>query len=365
MEKKEINLIQIVILLWKRKLSIITFVFILTIVSIGVSLILPKWYKASSVILPPTQQSDVFSMMGGMQSIGFSQMFGGNADQFRILSIIKSRTLKEQVVKKFNLVNRYRSRYLIDAIETLGSNMDVGVGEELQIYIHIWDKNQFLVADMANYILFCIDSININIASSKATSTRDFLEERLSIILDSLYRLEEKLQQFMSDEEILSLEDQVRVGVENAAMLKYEIIMAEVELEVARHNYSADSPQIEMLEVKLRSLRSKYNDMIGGQEGDFFPDYSKIPELGIRMIEIERRIEYYKTILEFLGPQYEKAKIDEHKDIPTIDILERPVVPEKKDKPRRALIVIIVFLLSSIGISVYYTIMDYSKYTNP
>ena len=361
MQGKEIDLINLIKILWKRKIFIITTVFILTSISIGVSLLLPKWYKASGVILPPTQQGDVFGMLSGMQSIGFSQMFGGNADQLRILSIIKSRTLKEQVVKNFNLVEKYKSKYFIDAIETLESNMDVGVGEEMQIYIHVWDKDQYVVADMVKYILHCMDSINIAITSSKATRTRGFLEERIAVILDSLYTLESNVQAFMDEEEVLSLEDQVRVGVENAAMLKYETIMAGIELEVARQKFSADNPQVEILELKLRSLKKSYYDVFGKEEGDFFPDYSKIPELGIRMKELERKVQYYTTVLEFLGPQYEKAKIDEHKDIPTIDVLEWPVTPEKKDKPHRAIIVIIVFLLTSISSSLYVIIKSQTQ----
>ncbi|MFO7891950.1 MAG: GNVR domain-containing protein [bacterium] len=51
-------------------------------------------------------------------------------------------------------------------------------------------------------------------------------------------------------------------------------------------------------------------------------------------------------MLEYLAPQYEQAKIQEMKDVPTIQVIDWATRPEWKSKPKRAYIVILSFLIS-------------------
>lgn len=97
------------------------------------------------------------------------------------------------------------------------------------------------------------------------------------------------------------------------------------------------------------------------EEGKIFPNFSDVPELGMKLQEIERKVEYYSTILQFLGPQYEKAKLDEMKNVSTIELLDRAVTPIKKDKPKRSIIVIITFLLSGFLACSYQLVRNHEK----
>ncbi|MCK4447663.1 MAG: hypothetical protein KAW56_11365 [Candidatus Marinimicrobia bacterium] len=359
MKEKNIDLLELIKVIWKRKVFIIIFVFITTSISIGISLLLPKWYKATARILPSSEGQSPLGMLGGFGSFNFAQMFGGNSDQFRILSILKSRNLKENVVRKFNLQERYHSDYLENAIKKFNENMDVGIGDEMQIYIHIWDQDQDMIADITNYAVQCLDSINIAIASKKASQTRQFLAYRIDEVIDSLLLLEGKLSEFMEGENIISLEDQIRVSVESAAQLRSEIIMAEIELAVTRKMLSPSDPKIMMLKNRLSQLNRKYSECFSENTSDkLFPDFRKVPELGIGLKNIERKTKYYDSLLEFLGPQYEKAKIEEKQDIPTIEVVDWAARPDRKDKPHRALIVIIVFCVVTFLSSSYVVIKE-------
>ncbi len=53
-----------------------------------------------------------------------------------------------------------------------------------------------------------------------------------------------------------------------------------------------------------------------------------------------------ETIFEILAKQFEMAKLDEAKDYPLIQILDKAITPEKKTKPKRALIVILATLVA-------------------
>lgn len=361
MDKRELDLLELVKILWRRKLFIISTVSIACIITVVITLLLPEWYKATAKILPPSVAQSPFGLIGNMD-LSFGQLFGGNNDQFRILSILKSRNLKEQVVKKYNLQDRYNTENIEQAVKKLEENIDVGIGDEMQIYVTMWDKSQDDVADIVNYTVRCLDSINIAISSKKAHEVRTFLEQRISEVIDSLLQLEAQLSDYMSSEDILSLEDQVRVSVEAAAGLKSELIIAEVELAVARKTLNPNDPKIVVLENKVNSLLEMYQNFSANSKDDnISPDLSRVPELGIKMEDFQRRVKYFASLLEFLGPQYEKAKIKEKRDIPTIEVYDWAVRPERKDKPHRALIVVIMFIISSFLSSIYLLL----KYLKP
>ena len=54
------------------------------------------------MILSSSEGQTSLGMLGGVGGFNFVQMFEGNSDQFRILSILKSRNLKEKAIEKFN-----------------------------------------------------------------------------------------------------------------------------------------------------------------------------------------------------------------------------------------------------------------------
>jgi uncharacterized protein involved in exopolysaccharide biosynthesis len=89
-----------------------------------------------------------------------------------------------------------------------------------------------------------------------------------------------------------------------------------------------------------------------------------LPEIEKEFLQLEREIKYYTELLQFLGPQYEQAKIAEARNIPTVQVLDEAVRPEKKDKPKRKIIVVITFLLTffmSILAVLIYKVMIKSK----
>ncbi|MBN2601205.1 MAG: hypothetical protein JXR87_04365, partial [Candidatus Marinimicrobia bacterium] len=218
--KKELDLLTTVKILWNKKLFLILNVFTITSISIIISLFLPKWYKSSATILPPSGDQSLFSPTNLIGGMGLGNMFGDNSDTFRFISILKSRNLKQALITKFDLVKKYKVENDEEAFEKLENNMEVDVGEEMQIRLHIWDKDQDLVAPMVNYALSCLDSINIQMKNINAKNMREFISTRMDEIFDSLKVLENDISSYMEEKGILSIEDQVSVGVLSAAEFK-------------------------------------------------------------------------------------------------------------------------------------------------
>jgi uncharacterized protein involved in exopolysaccharide biosynthesis len=67
---------------------------------------------------------------------------------------------------------------------------------------------------------------------------------------------------------------------------------------------------------------------------------------GMENLRLLRDVKYFETIFELLAKQYEIARIDEARDASLIQVLDKAVEPERKSKPKRALITILMALVA-------------------
>lgn len=89
------------------------FIFVITTSATLLALLSPKWYKASASVLP-AEQTDFLGALGGLSSLvkGFTPSKGlaaltGSTELDRYIAILKSSTLADNVIKRFNLVKEY------------------------------------------------------------------------------------------------------------------------------------------------------------------------------------------------------------------------------------------------------------------
>ena len=74
--------------------------------------------------------------------------------------------------------------------------------------------------------------------------------------------------------------------------------------------------------------------------------FSEVPKLGLELARLTRDLKIQEAIFELLSSQYEQAKIQEAKNTPTIQVLDRAVPPEKRSRPKRAMMVILAGIAS-------------------
>jgi uncharacterized protein involved in exopolysaccharide biosynthesis len=80
-----------------------------------------------------------------------------------------------------------------------------------------------------------------------------------------------------------------------------------------------------------------------------YPSIRELPILGVTYSDLSRQLAMQEGIYEILTKQYELAKVQEAKEIPTIKVLDEPQVPERKSSPHRSLIVLVGVLVSAFA----------------
>ncbi|MBL7074158.1 hypothetical protein ISS37_02820 [candidate division KSB1 bacterium] len=358
METKEITLTDYWRVIWKRRKLIVITVLSISFISAGISLILPKWYKATAVIMPPVKET-----MPGLSSMISQLPFGGfgiggvSEETDTYLAILKSRTVTESVIKKFNIIEKYEAKNMEEAVKSFRKNAHFMVEDEGTISIGVLDKDQELVPHIANFFMEELDRTNKRLATERARNNRLFIEKRVNETEEKLAEMEDRVREFQEKYSAIDIDTQTEEAIRAAADLKARIITLEVEIGVMEKSVSKSHPDLLRFKTELSELQKKFNSMrFGGEENsreDIFPPFSEIPEIGLKYVRLLRDVEIQSKLLEYLIPEYEQAKIQEAKDTPTVQVLDRAVKPEKKYKPKRSIIVLFYSFLSFVFILAY------------
>tara|TARA_B100000945_G_scaffold317260_1_gene319748 strand:- start:195 stop:1265 length:1071 start_codon:yes stop_codon:yes gene_type:complete len=337
---------------------------ILTLFSLILSLLLPKTYRATTVIMPPVTDSES-KLLSPLSSSPLGAMFPQKNDEtFEMLAILKSRTTMTKVIRKFNLIEFYKVKDIERAIETFANYVSFEVQEEGTIQLDVdiitpWlhpEKNEVLAkelsANIANYFISELDIINKSYKTEDAMEHRKFIEKRYLQNKIDLKNAEEKLKLFKEEHKIVSLENQTDATINTAMQIKEQILTNEIKYDILLNTLQADNPKLIHMEKEINALKDKLNEIEYGsnlQLSDttkIFHTLSKIPSIGMELLGLEREVEIQNSLYTFLTQEFEEAKIQESRDISIIRILDKAVAPINKYKPVRSIIVISTLIFS-------------------
>jgi tyrosine-protein kinase Etk/Wzc len=342
------------------------------VVAVVVSLLLPDYYKAESRILPPPQEKGAnlaAQLMG--QAGGLMALAGGVApiksQGEMFLAMMKSRTVLDRIVDRFDLLNLYRlnlfnfdkKRYRQDARKRLLELFSAREERKSGIIIlTVEDKDPKRAADMANAFVEELKSLAGGLAISEAGQRRMFFEEQLRHTKESLARAEEEVKAFQQRTGMFQVDAQARAIIEGIARLRAGIAVKEVEAKVLRSFATAQNPDLQRVEEEVRALRSELEKVETSKGSGFDPlmPSGRVPEMGTEYLRRLRQLKYNETLYELLSKQYELAKLDEARDAVVIQMIDRAVLPERKSWPPRAWIVFLA-TVTALFLSVFIALL--------
>ena len=366
-------------LLKKWQKNIIVNICVITIVTVVLSLIMPKTFTAVAVLMPPQSTSgNTFQSDSVNPLIPLSGLFGNFTDEsMNLISIVQSRTVMEKVITKFNLIEFYKVDNIEEALEDLEDAAEFEIEEEGTIHISIsvatgwlhFNEDEIvakqLCADITNAFVSELDELNKKLNVERASFHRKFIEERYLQNIKDLHTAEDKLKNFQETNDLVSINDQIAAVIESASIIKQKILLDQIQLEIYKDAFNPEHSKLEQLKKEIEEFKFKLNELQNGSinesSGDkLFLAIDDIPDLGLTHLRLQRELEIQTELFKFLTMEYEEAKIEEAKDIPTVQVLDVAKVPERKSKPRRLLLVISIFLVYLIGNSL--VIITYVNY---
>jgi uncharacterized protein involved in exopolysaccharide biosynthesis len=329
------------------------------IISLVISLLMTPIFRAETKILPPQQGSSNIAMqllnqMGGFANLAPNALGMKNQNDMYI-GILRSRTVYDRIIDRFGLMKLYKAKYREDARKDLAKAMTAKSGKDGMIVATVEDPDPKRASDMANAFVEEMVGVSKGLAITEAAQRRLFFEEQLKDVKISLTRAEEGIKGFQEKTGALKIDDQAKAVIQGIGNLRAQIAAREVQYKVAQTFATPQNPDLQRIEEELRGLKAELNklEQKGGNNHDPLMPTGRMPSVGMEYLRKLRDVKYNETLYELMAKQYEMAKLDEARDAVVIQIIDKAVLPERKVKPKRALIVVLStvagFLCSMFG----------------
>ncbi len=356
------TLLEIVSVIIRKRRFIVWVVLLSTIITIIVTALSPKWYKATASVFP-AEQTNLFPGLEGvssfMQSVSGKKLSSltGPSEVDRYTAILKSGRVLDAMIKKFNLYEVYEntdgSFRSERTVKELLSNTELEVQDEGNLTISVFDKDPKRASDMANYYVQLLNETNSELQAQNARGNRMFVEQRYEKNLRDIRSAEESLKVFQLRHGVLAMPEQTSVSIKAGAEVYGQLAKKEIELDILKRTLASGHPSLTEKEIEVDAIRSKLKEMSeGGGEAatdmKIIVPFKQTPELAVEYIRLYRDVEIQYKIMQFITPIYEQSKVEENRSTPSVVILDTATPPERKAKPKIALYALLAFIISSL-----------------
>ena len=338
-DEEEISLLDLLQTLVDNRRLLIAGPLLAGVIALGVAFALPPVYTANTKFLPPQQQQS--SAAGLLQSLGALGGLAGAAtgikspaDQY--VAYLKSRAVQDPLIQEFDLVTRYKAKLKDDARKELVDNSRIASGKDGLISIDVDDTDPAIAAQMANAYVKQLGNLLSRLAVTEAQQRRLFFEKQLAQAKTGLTTAETALRATGITPDVLKAQPVAAVGA--LAQLQAQIAAQEVKVASMRGYLTESAPDFKQAMTELAALRAQVGKAENGstagkgsQQGDYVARY--------------RDFKYHETLFELFAKQYEIARVDEAREGAVIQVLDAAEQPERKSKPKKA----IIALLATLG----------------
>ena len=370
-DQDEINLLDLLLVLAKRWRMIVGVPFAVAVITAGITLLMPNIYTAKTMIIPSDDSS---AGMGALmaQLGGLAGMAGGSLGMKTTgdlyVTMLKSETIKDPIIDRFKLMEKYEAELRSSVYLALDGATSVSLGKkDGVITVSFSDEDPKFAAELANAYIDELGKLAAGLNMTGASNNRRFLEKQIAETRADLSKAEEDLKAFQSKNKTISVTDQAKASIEGVAQLRAQLAVKEVELGTLQRQFTDNSQEVKSAKAAVAHIRGQIASLEGkaGGSSSSIPNLGAVPQLGQEYLRLMREFKIQEAVLEMLTKQYELAQVSEAKDTAPFQLLEKAKAPERKSKPKRALIVIMAAFATGFLMVLLAFLLEFSAKMSP
>lgn len=314
-----------------------------TALALVASLLMTPVYTSTTVILPPQQQSSgLAAALGSLGALAGAAggMAGIKNPNDLYVGMLQSRTIADALARNFDLKNRYQLSSSDHARDFLKSISSFSAGKDGLISVSVEAEDPMFAAQLANAYISELKKLNQTLAVTDASQRRLFFEKQLEKIKADLAEAEVQLKKTQQATGLVAPEGQVAAVITGVAEIRAQIAAKEVQLASMRSMVTESNPDYQRTRQELQAMKQQLQQLESkDKQGSMSLGAGNLPESGLVYVRALRNMKYQEVLFELMAKQYELAKIDEAKDSSLIQVLDTAKAPDRKSKPKRALMV--------------------------
>ena len=315
------------------------------VTALAISFAIPPTYTASTKFLPPQQQQSMaagmLSSLGALGGLaGAAAGLKNPADQY--VAYLKTNSVQDALIERFKLQERYDAKFKVDTRKELSQNARISAGKDGLITVEVDDKDAQVSADLANAHIEELQRLLSRLAVTEAQQRRLFFEKQIKLTQDKLTQAEQALRS--SGVDASALKSDPKAAVTAMAQIQAQVTAQEVKVASLRGYLAESAPDFRQAMTELGALRAQLNKLENasskaGGDSDYVTRY--------------REFKYQETLFELFAKQYELARVDEAREGAVIQVVDVAQAPERKSKPKKALITALATLGSGFGLLLF------------
>jgi capsule polysaccharide export protein KpsE/RkpR len=347
------------------------------ILSTLAAFLIPNKFESITRVLPSDSIPHTGGMLSALAGISGSSSAGSSSSSLLdmagealgtknngalYVALLKSRTVQENLVRRFNLMKVYHVGSMGAARKILEKRADITEDRKsFVITLSVTDHDRQRARDLAQGYIEELNNLLAHVTTSSAGQQRLFLEQRLVQVRKDLETAEKNFSQYSSKNATLDLPEQTRAMVESGAILEAQVIAAQSEVEGLQQVYTSNNVRVRTAQARLSELQRKLQQMGGAADGppshvsgandqQLYPPIRQLPLLGVEWADLYREVKVEETVFQLLTTQYELARMEEARETPVLNIVDPASLPERKSfPPRLVLIIASTFLCVALG----------------
>jgi len=312
---------ELIFFIWKRRKFIALSTLIVAVLTTIVTFMMTPLYLSTAIVFPAATSTVSFSEQRNAKAS--SMDFGEEEQAEQLVQILSSSKIRDLVVQRFDLMNHYEIKANdVNKYYKLGqaynSHITFMRTKYGSIQIDVLDRDQVLAADIANKIVDLIDTVKNEMVKERTIPAFEINKRKKQLIEQTLKNVNNKLDSLS------------RIGV----------VTSETRANLFQAFNDAHSPTDKAFFKNQLDVNIKH-----GAEFD-----------GLGMLRDEKTVK----LAEF-EDSYEQAESDAYTDFNHKFVVEPAVVADKKEKPKKAIIILVTSILWAILIIFGLLIQDRIK----
>ena len=352
----EASLLKLVVIVARTRWRLARIVPATMLVTAGLVMLIPVAYTGTAVILAPQPSSSASALLNQIGSLAslapeLMQGSGGKTSEETYLGILSSRTISDEMIRRFDLQRLYRTRHMVDTRKALAMHTRVEATKGYLIRISVEDHSATRAADMANGYVDILYAINERLALTQSSQRRLFLEQQVTAERDVLSKAElafKRVQELLRD----PADGASRAHTADDGATTHRTGKPGAAVATLRSVATEQNEKVSEMESGLAALRAQLSKAEKGasdtQTSDYFLAAGKVPAAGLEYIRTTRDLRYHEALFEALSKQYEMARLEEAKAPALLQVIDCAVPLDKKTWPPRTLLVLISGLVSAL-----------------
>ena len=339
-EEDEISLLDIGVVIAENIRLLVFGPLVVGLIALGITFQIAPTFTARTSFLPPQQQqsasSAMLSQLGALSGLAASATgFKNPSDQF--VALLKSVAVADRLIDHFKLMERYGVEFRLDARKVLANSSKISSGKDGLLVVEVDSKSPHLAADIANAYVAELRTLLGSLALTEAQQRRVFFERQLEQTKVKLTAAQVALNRIGVSAD--TIKSDPKAAVETVARLGAQVTAQEVKLASMRGYLTETAPEFRQAQLALSALRAQLSKSEAG---------GVLTSSAGGYIEKYRDLKYQETLFELFARQFELAKVDEAREGALIQVVDMALPPERKSKPAKALIAVVVTLVAGI-----------------